>query len=115
MSPLRAANISGVKPLVVDRRTSAPPAMSVRAISVVTVASAPTSARSHSRPSVAALTLAPFASSAFTTSRLPVRAAIMSGVSPLVCARFGSAPAPSSLFTIAVLAFSQARASGVTP
>ena len=29
-----AANINGVKPLVVDRRTSAPPSMSIRAISV---------------------------------------------------------------------------------
>ena len=81
----------------------------------MTLRRGPTSARSHSRPVVAALTLAPCARSAFTTSRLPVRAAIMSGVSPLVCARFGSAPAPSSLFTIAVLAFSDARASGVTP
>ena len=64
---------------------------------------------------VAASTSAPWASSALTTSRLPVRAAVMSGARPFVCAAFGSAPASRSRRTTSALAFSHARASGVTP
>ena len=69
-------------------------------------------------PSVAAVrafTSAPCASNASTTGRLPVRAATINGVSPLVRAAFASAPAASSLSTIGRLAFSTARSSGVTP
>ena len=64
---------------------------------------------------VAALTAAPCTMSASTTSTLPVRAAVISGVRPLVRAMFGSAPAFSNVWTIARLAFSVARSSGVTP
>ena len=64
---------------------------------------------------VAALTSAPCPSSARTTSMLPVRAAIISAVSPLACAALGLAPPASSLSTVAALAFSLARISGVTP
>ena len=46
---------------------------------------------------------------------LPVRAAVISGVSPPGSAAFGSAPAFSSSSTIAPLPFVQASESGVTP
>ena len=58
---------------------------------------------------------APRASSAFTTSTDPVRAAVMSGVSPPGSAPFGSAPAFKSRSTMAALPFVHAIESGVTP
>ena len=64
---------------------------------------------------VAAFTAAPLDTRARTISILPVRAAVISGVRPFTWAAFGFAPAPSNRSTIAALAFSQARASGVTP
>ena len=44
-----------------------------------------------------------------------MRAAVISGVSPLAWAAFGFAPAARRRSTIDALAFSHARASGVTP
>ena len=114
ISPLRAANSSGVKPFDVERCTSAPPSISRRTNSRWPPEIAHISAVA-SAPVVAALTLAPRATSALPTATLPVRAAIISGVRPLSCARFGLAPASSSRSTIAAFAFSQARASAVTP
>ena len=114
MSPLRAANMSGVKPLAVEVWTLAPPSMSVVMISEWPIASAHMSAVAFVS-SVVALTFARLAISALTTFALPVRDAIISGVRPLFCVAFGSAPASSSRPTIASLAFSDARASAVTP
>ena len=55
------------------------------------------------------------ASSAFTASTLPVRAAVIKAVSPPGSVVFGSAPAFSSSSIIAALPFVQASESGVTP
>ena len=52
---------------------------------------------------------------AVTASTEPVRAQVMTGVSPVPRARFGSAPAASSRATVAAAPLSHARASGVTP
>ena len=49
------------------------------------------------------------------TPSLPVRAAVISAVSPPGSAAFGSAPASSNSSTIAPLPFVQASESGVTP
>ena len=46
---------------------------------------------------------------------LPVRAAVISGVSPSGFGRLGSAPASSSRAIIGVLPLTEASASGVTP
>ena len=46
---------------------------------------------------------------------MPTRAAIISAVSPVGSAAFGSAPASSSSRIIAALPFEQARNNGVTP
>ena len=64
---------------------------------------------------VAAFTSAPRSRIARTIGRFPVRAAVINGVNPLVCAALASAPAPSSRSIIGALAFSAARANGVTP
>ena len=114
MSPFFAANISGVNPLLLEAWTSARPSTSTLAISGWGSATAHMSAVLLVSV-VSALTFAPRASSDLTTSTFPVCDAIMSGVIPLICARFGSAPAFSSRSTILALAFSAARASGVTP
>jgi hypothetical protein len=54
--------------------------------------------------------------SAFTESTAPARAHHISGVSPVVGARFGLAPAPSSDRMTAALEFAwHATHSGVTP
>ena len=62
-----------------------------------------------------ASTSAPAASNWPTTSALPARAAVISGVSPKGNALFGSAPAASRVSTMVELPFSQAAQSGVTP
>jgi len=59
--------------------------------------------------------LAPPARSAFTASRFPDRAAIISTVSPLFVAVFASAPAASNSFTTLPLPFEHATDSGGTP
>ena len=64
---------------------------------------------------VAALTLAPCASSALTSWGLPTSIASKSGVMPLVLAMFGFAPAFKSMSTIRRLTFSQANPRAVTP
>jgi hypothetical protein len=58
---------------------------------------------------------APRTSSAFTTAALPVRAAVMSAVSPSGIEVFGSAPAASSFSTMGALPFTHASHSGVAP
>ena len=58
---------------------------------------------------------APAASNAWMTSTRPVRAAVISTVSPSASRRFGSAPAASSRVTMAALPFSAARVIGATP
>src|SRR5438034_2135804 len=62
-----------------------------------------------------ASTLAPWATSSLTGSALPVRAAVISAVSPSGDIVLGSAPACSSFSIIAALPFVQAASSGVTP
>ena len=62
-----------------------------------------------------AFTVAPRASSSRTAAALPVRAAVMSGVSPSAKATFGSAPAFNSSSIIAALPFTAAEYIGVTP
>ena len=114
MSPLRAAAINGENRCRCRGCTSAPCSTSARTTSRWRSATAHISAVS-SVAAVAASMSPPRASRSLTTSRLPVRAAVMSGVSPFVCAAFGSAPASSSRSTTAALAFSHARARGVTP
>ena len=83
-------------------------------------ASALFSAAAHIRavcpfhPSLA-FTVAPWASSALMAGTLPVRAAVISAVSPSGKAVFGSAPAASSFSMTAALPLTQARYNGVTP
>lgn len=62
-----------------------------------------------------ASTSAPWASSTRIASTLPMRAAVMSGVSPSGEAALTSAPAFSSVSIIAAFPLVQANASGVTP
>ena len=62
-----------------------------------------------------ALTSAPCASSVFTAAGMPVRAAVMSAVSPSDCVAFGLAPAFSSSSSIAALPLVAASESGGTP
>src|SRR5207247_1343915 len=62
-----------------------------------------------------AFTSAPRASSAFTAPGFPVRAAVMSTVSPPRNFVFGSAPAARSNSTMAGFPFWHASESGVTP
>ena len=113
-SPFRAANISGVKPAVVSMLGSAPCSSSRRTMAGWGAASP--HIRAVLRVSVvAAFTSAPWSRSASTIAALPVRAAVINAVSPLVRAAPPSAPPSSSRSTIARLAFSAARSSGVTP
>ena len=114
MSPPRAANSSGVKPVRVRKSTSAPCATSSRTLSRCPSPIAHIRAEWPVLPTVA-LTAAPRASSVSTMLASPVRAAIMSGVRPLAWARSGFAPPAAARSTIAGLAFSHASASGVTP
>ena len=114
ISPFRAAYISVVKPLAVEARGSAWASSSTRAMSGCGSPTAHINAV-LCVSAVAVLTSAPCSRSASTTATLPVREAIIRGVSPLVWAAFASAPASSSFVTIATLRFSLARASGVTP
>ena len=114
MSPVRAAAISGENACRGWGSTSAPCATSARTTSGWRSATAHISAVSWVA-AVAASTSAPPDSSARTTSTLPVRAAVISGVRPFACAASGFAPAARSRSTIDALAFSHARASGVTP
>ena len=58
---------------------------------------------------------APWARSSRTAATEPVRAQVMTGVSPAPRARFGSAPAASNRATVAAAAPSHASPSGVTP
>ena len=62
-----------------------------------------------------AWTFAPFATRTFIAPTLPVRAAVMSTVSPLGSAAFASAPARSSVSMSAASPFTAARLRGVTP
>ena len=62
-----------------------------------------------------ALTFAPRSSSSVAASTLPVRAAVISAVSPPGVAVFGSAPASSSARIIAALPLVAARPIGVIP
>ena len=62
-----------------------------------------------------AFTLAPWASSALTAGTLPVRAAVISAVSPSGNAVFASAPAASSFSITAASPLTHARYNGVTP
>ena len=113
-SPFRAANMSGVKPFTVERCGSAP--ASSRSRTIPGCASATAHMRALLRVSrVAAFTSAPCPMSVRTTSALPVRAAVISGVRPLARAAFTFAPASTRRRTIGRLAFSAARSSGVTP
>ena len=108
------SNISGVNPFLVDTWGSAPALSKMRTISGWG------SETAHIRAVLCvvltvAFTSAPAVTSIVTMSALPVRAAVISGVSPLVCDAFTFAPAASNLATISRLAFSAARSSGVTP
>jgi hypothetical protein len=67
------------------------------------------------RRSSFASTRAPCDKSAWTAAGAPVRAAVMSGVSPPGKGAFGSAPAFKSSSTIGPLPFVHANESGVTP
>ena len=78
--------------------TSAPASTSTRTTPAWFSAAAHISAVCPFHPS-AALTLAPCASSCFTVSRLPVRAAAISAVSPSGSATLASAPAFNSFST----------------
>ena len=111
MSPFRAANRSGVKPLTVDARASAPASSSTRTMSACPSATAHISAVLPVSD-VALLTRAPPPMRRRTTCALPVRAAVIRGVRPLVWLAFASAPAASSASVMAGLAFSAARCSG---
>jgi hypothetical protein len=62
-----------------------------------------------------AFTFAPWASSALTASGLPVRAAVISAVSPSGNREFGSAPALSNASIMAAFPLVLATMSGVTP
>jgi hypothetical protein len=62
-----------------------------------------------------AFTSAPWTSRACTAPGLPVRAAVISAVSPDERAAFGFAPAFNSLSIMAALPFSLASSSGVIP
>ena len=66
------------------------------------------------RPASFAFTSAPCSSSSLTPSRLPVRAVVISAVSPPGSAVFASAPALSSRPIIPAFPFMQASDSGVT-
>ena len=114
MSPFRAANSSGVKPLTVEARASAPASSSTRTTPACPSATAHISAVLPVSE-VASLTRAPPVSRRRTTSSLPVRAAVIRGVRPLVWLAFASAPAASNASVMAGLAFSAARCNGVTP
>ena len=83
MSLLRAAYIRVVYPFVVEVLGSAPASRSTRTTAGWGAATAHINAVASSR-TVEALTSAPRARSASTTCRLPVRAAVMSDVRPLV-------------------------------
>ena len=114
MSPFRAANMSGVKPFTVERCGSAP--ASSRRCTISGCGSDTAHMRALLRVSpVTALTSAPCPTSSRTTSVLPVRAAVISGVRPLACDAFTLAPASTRRRAIGRLAFSAARSSGVTP
>ena len=117
MLPLRAANKSGVAPLLERAPMSAP-----CSISVCTTGTCPSAAAHMSAdcPFQVSCTLmsAPTLSSTVTASTCPERAASISGVSPAFTAcsgSFGSTPALTSCSTIAALPFLDASPSGVTP
>ena len=93
---------------------SAPPASSTGITAALPSAAAHISAV-WLRVRSLALGSAPFASRAFTTSGRPVRAAVISTVSPLGRAAFGSAPAASRRITTSTLPLVLANDSGVTP
>ena len=93
---------------------SAPPSISTRAVSRCRSAIAHISAVCPFFASCA-FAFAPRASSAFTAAALPVRAAVMSAVSPDGRAASGSAPVSSSIRTMGALPLMQASESGVTP
>ncbi len=131
--PCRAANRSGVNPpsgihfsrgsLVTCRSqfhvtcrafTSAPCAINSCAISGCDSATAHISAVCCRHCSLE-LTSAPCASSTLAASTLPVRATVISAVSPSLLAALASAPASSSFAIIGALPFTHARYNGVTP
>ncbi len=93
---------------------SAPASMSAFAASALFSAAAHIRAVCPFQPSFA-LTVAPCASSALIAGTLPVRAAVISAVSPSGSAVLGSAPAASSFSMTAALPLTHARYSGVTP
>lgn len=114
MSPLRAAKRSGVKAIDEAALTSAFASMSSLTMST---RRSPTAHMSGvcCDLTVLASTFAPRARSALTIGALPVRDAIISGVTPLPCAAFTLARAASSVSTSPASAFSQASDRGVTP
>ena len=112
--PCCAANSNGVKPFV-DRVVAPPPVSSSTLAASVWFSAIAHISAVWPRSDSAAVGSAPADSRRRTTSTLPTRAAVNSGVTPLTRARFGSAPASSSSSTIGRLALSAARASGVTP
>ena len=116
MLPLRAANSSGVAPLLERARMSAPAAIRVSTTGTCPSAAAHIRADWPFQPSCAS-TSAPASTSARTAATCPERAACMRGVSPVFTAcrgSFGSTPAARSCPMMAALPFLAARASGVT-
>ena len=115
MRPSRAANSSGVKPLCDLALTSAPAAIE-RAHDVgVPLGGGPHQRRLLPRTARRRSRSRRARAAASTTSATPVRAAVISAVSPSGCAVLGSAPALSSSSTSAALPPAQASESGRTP
>ena len=102
-SPLCVAYSRGVNPSAVEACGSAPASISSRTTGAWDPATAHISAVLRVSV-VVAFTSAPCRRSVSTTSRCPVRAAVISGVSPLVRRAPVLAPAASSFSTMAVLA-----------
>ena len=114
MCPWRTANSSGVQPFSERELTSAP------YDSIVGISRECPSAAAHMsavcpRHVSAALTSAPRLSSNSTSSCEPVRAAVISAVSPSAAVVFGSAPASSNCSAITALPLMEASEMGRTP
>ena len=114
MSPLRAANISGVNPLLSSARTSAPSSISTLAMSGAARPTAHISAVLLVSV-VVGVDVRAVGEQRFDDLRLPVWPRSSAASSRSSAPRFGLAPAFSSRSTIAGAGVFAARASGVTP
>ena len=112
--PARMANRNGVKPPFERTFTSAPASTRARTTSVLFSAAAHISAL-WPRSGSFALTSAPRASRARTAATRPVRAAVISAVSPSGSVVFTSAPEASRRSMMAALPLIAAAMIGVTP